>query len=130
VREFKHCDFGAIRRFLDEQKEVRKEMMKDPANKKAAKAEKDKFDGIYGYGPSCRILIVAVQSDCGWVWGVMLPFSLIVLVVLVCFFESNFHLISYALVDGMLQKVANYRVEPPGLFLGRGEHPKTGMFKV
>jgi hypothetical protein len=36
----------------------------------------------------------------------------------------------FALVDGMLQKVANYRVEPPGLFLGRGEHPKTGMFKV
>eukprot|EP01132_Coremiostelium_polycephalum_P003590 gene3590-4472_t len=35
----------------------------------------------------------------------------------------------YALVDGHKQKIANYLVEPPGLFLGRGAHPKTGMLK-
>lgn len=34
-----------------------------------------------------------------------------------------------ALVDGREEKVGNYRVEPPGLFLGRGEHPKMGMVK-
>lgn len=27
-------------------------------------------------------------------------------------------------------QVGNFRVEPPGLFRGRGEHPKTGMVKV
>ena len=31
--------------------------------------------------------------------------------------------------DGRKQKVGNFRVEPPGLFRGRGEHPKTGKFK-
>ena len=31
--------------------------------------------------------------------------------------------------DGRKQKVGNFRVEPPALFRGRGEHPKTGMVK-
>ena len=35
----------------------------------------------------------------------------------------------YAMVDGHKQKVGNYMVEPPGIFLGRGNHPKTGMWK-
>ncbi len=35
----------------------------------------------------------------------------------------------YCLWDGRKQKVGNFRVEPPGLFRGRGEHPKTGMVK-
>ena len=35
----------------------------------------------------------------------------------------------YALVDGYLEKVSNHRVEPPSLFRGRGEHPKTGTLK-
>lgn len=35
----------------------------------------------------------------------------------------------YALVDGHLEKMGNYNVEPPGLFRGRGEHPKMGTYK-
>ena len=35
----------------------------------------------------------------------------------------------YALVDGRLEKVGNYNMEPPGLFRGRGVHPKTGTIK-
>jgi DNA topoisomerase-1 len=35
----------------------------------------------------------------------------------------------YCTWDGRKQKVGNFRVEPPGLFRGRGEHPKTGHFK-
>lgn len=31
--------------------------------------------------------------------------------------------------DGRRQKVGNFRVEPPGLFRGRGDHPKTGRVK-
>lgn len=31
--------------------------------------------------------------------------------------------------DGRPQKVGNFRVEPPSLFRGRGEHPKTGRIK-
>ncbi|KNE62356.1 hypothetical protein AMAG_07582 [Allomyces macrogynus ATCC 38327] len=35
----------------------------------------------------------------------------------------------WALVDGRKEKVGNFRVEPPGLFRGRGAHPKTGKLK-
>jgi len=35
----------------------------------------------------------------------------------------------YAIVDGVREKVGNYKVEPPGLFRGRGDHPKAGMLK-
>lgn len=31
--------------------------------------------------------------------------------------------------DGREEQVGNFRVEPPGLFRGRGEHPKTGRVK-
>lgn len=40
------------------------------------------------------------------------------------------HKYSYAIVDNHLEKVGNYNVEPPGLFRGRGEHPKTGKLKA
>lgn len=36
----------------------------------------------------------------------------------------------YCTWDGKKQKVGNFRVEPPGLFRGRGEHPKTGHVKT
>lgn len=35
----------------------------------------------------------------------------------------------YCIWDGRKQKVGNFRVEPPGLFRGRGDHPKTGRVK-
>mmetsp|Transcript_14121 Transcript_14121/g.30202 ORF Transcript_14121/g.30202 Transcript_14121/m.30202 type:complete len:730 (-) Transcript_14121:291-2480(-) len=35
----------------------------------------------------------------------------------------------YATIDGRREKVGNFRVEPPGLFRGRGEHPKMGKLK-
>ena len=36
----------------------------------------------------------------------------------------------YALIDGRIEKMGNYNMEPPGLFRGRGEHPKTGSVKT
>ncbi|KAA8643532.1 DNA topoisomerase 1 [Aspergillus tanneri] len=36
----------------------------------------------------------------------------------------------YCMWDGRKQKVGNFRVEPPSLFRGRGEHPKTGRVKT
>ncbi|CAD7953826.1 unnamed protein product [Amoebophrya sp. A120] len=35
----------------------------------------------------------------------------------------------YCLIDGYREKVGTLRVEPPGLFKGRGEHPKQGKLK-
>ena len=35
----------------------------------------------------------------------------------------------YCVIDGAKQKVGNYVIEPPGIFLGRGSHPKSGSIK-
>ena len=32
-------------------------------------------------------------------------------------------------IDNMEQKVGNYKIEPPGIFIGRGSHPKIGRIK-
>eukprot|EP00210_Caulerpa_lentillifera_P008213 g7841.t1 len=34
-----------------------------------------------------------------------------------------------AMIDGRSEQIGNFRVEPPGLFRGRGEHPKMGKIK-
>ena len=41
-------------------------------------------------------------------------------------FESKFKV---AYVDGKEQATGNFRIEPPGIFLGRGCHPKAGKIK-
>lgn len=33
------------------------------------------------------------------------------------------------MIDGRKEKTGNFRAEPPGLFRGRGEHPKKGTLK-
>jgi len=33
------------------------------------------------------------------------------------------------ILDGHKEKIGNFRIEPPGLFCGHGEHPKMGMIK-
>lgn len=35
----------------------------------------------------------------------------------------------FCLWNGKKEQVANFRIEPPGLFRGRGKHPLTGMLK-
>ena len=35
----------------------------------------------------------------------------------------------YAMLNGHRQKLGNFNIEPPGLFRGRGEHPKMGKLK-
>jgi len=36
----------------------------------------------------------------------------------------------YCIIDGNQQNVGNYKIEPPGIFLGRGSHPKIGKIKI
>ncbi|KAI0730252.1 DNA topoisomerase I [Fomitopsis betulina] len=36
---------------------------------------------------------------------------------------------THCMIDGRKEKVGNFRVEPPGLYRGRGEHPKKGTLK-
>jgi DNA topoisomerase-1 len=35
----------------------------------------------------------------------------------------------FCIIDGIQQQVGNYKIEPPGIFLGRGTHPKIGKIK-
>eukprot|EP01104_Vermistella_antarctica_P014348 TRINITY_DN4494_c0_g2_i3.p1 TRINITY_DN4494_c0_g2~~TRINITY_DN4494_c0_g2_i3.p1 ORF type:complete len:815 (-),score=342.35 TRINITY_DN4494_c0_g2_i3:1433-3877(-) len=43
--------------------------------------------------------------------------------------EKELEQYGYAMVDGFKERISNFKVEIPGLFLGRGEHPQTGMLK-
>merc|ERR1712241_510961 len=46
--------------------------------------------------------------------------------------EANEQIIEeygFCMMDGHKEKIGNFRIEPPGLFRGRGEHPKQGMIK-
>lgn len=38
-------------------------------------------------------------------------------------------LFGLALIDGRIEKLGNFNIEPPGLFRGRGKHPLTGKLK-
>lgn len=40
--------------------------------------------------------------------------------------ESKF---KNCIIDGRIEMIGNFRIEPPGLFRGRGIHPKTGKLK-
>jgi len=81
IKDFEKCDFGPIRRHLEEQKLVKKAIT--DMEKKMRKDVKN--TAMFKYG--------------------------------------------YSLVDGHLEKVGNYNMEPPGAFRGRGEHPKMGKLK-
>lgn len=36
----------------------------------------------------------------------------------------------FCTIDGHKEKIGNFKIEPPGLFRGRGEHPKMGKVKL
>jgi DNA topoisomerase-1 len=43
--------------------------------------------------------------------------------------EANKEKYGYAIIDGVKTEVGNYTVEPPSIFMGRGEHPMRGKWK-
>uniref|UniRef100_A0A914IB77 DNA topoisomerase I n=1 Tax=Globodera rostochiensis TaxID=31243 RepID=A0A914IB77_GLORO len=43
--------------------------------------------------------------------------------------EAEAKVYGFAMLDGYKQKIGNFRIEPPGLFRGRGDHPKMGSLK-
>ena len=36
----------------------------------------------------------------------------------------------WCIIDRHRERIGNFRIEPPGLFRGRGDHPKQGRIKV
>jgi len=43
--------------------------------------------------------------------------------------EANKEKYGWAIIDGVKTEVGNYTVEPPSIFMGRGEHPMRGKWK-
>jgi len=43
--------------------------------------------------------------------------------------EANKEKYGYAIADGIRTEVGNYTVEPPSIFMGRGQHPLRGRWK-
>jgi DNA topoisomerase-1 len=43
--------------------------------------------------------------------------------------EANKEKYGYAIIDGAKTEIGNYTVEPPSIFMGRGEHPLRGRWK-
>lgn len=43
--------------------------------------------------------------------------------------EEQIKEFGFCIIDGHKERIGNFRLEPPGLFRGRGEHPKMGMIK-
>jgi len=43
--------------------------------------------------------------------------------------EKLFEPYKYCIIDGARQQVGSFIIEPPGIFVGRGEHPKLGKIK-
>ncbi|KAI5120312.1 hypothetical protein M0805_005816 [Coniferiporia weirii] len=82
IEDFELCDFRPMFEYYEAEKTKKKAL--NAAERKAAKAEKDKLEEKY--------------TTC--------------------------------LLDGRKEKVGNFRIEPPGLFRGRGEHPRKGSLKL
>lgn len=81
IKTFEKCNFGPIRKHLNEQKLVNKAITDQ--ERKLNKEERNQ--AMFKFG--------------------------------------------FALVDGHIEKVGNYNMEPPGAFRGRGKHPKMGKLK-
>jgi DNA topoisomerase-1 len=43
--------------------------------------------------------------------------------------SQTLHQFGFSIVDGHIERVGNFNMEPPGAFRGRGEHPKMGKLK-
>ena len=43
--------------------------------------------------------------------------------------EELMKIYGFCMIDGHKEKIGNFRIEPPGLFRGRGDHPKMGTLK-
>jgi DNA topoisomerase-1 len=74
-------DFSLIKKYLDNQKEIKLNIKKEEKEKQTILAKKEEEEYMF------------------------------------------------CIIDGTKQKVGNYKIEPPGIFLGRGSHPKMGSIK-
>ncbi|RHY27951.1 hypothetical protein DYB32_006408 [Aphanomyces invadans] len=115
IKDIKKCNFERIQAHLNEIKERTKE------EKAPEKAKKD--EELYRHGFAIVDGFVEIFQA-----------SNVQAFLLACAQLQGFPALVLILHGGRLllchlEKVGNFRIEPPGLFRGRGEHPKTGTLK-
>jgi DNA topoisomerase-1 len=125
IEELSKCDFRPIKRHCEKVKEEKKEERKLPTMRKQLKEEAETMNGLYAHALIDGYQVSYVMSHCS-----------------LCRFASRTHTRTRSTTHGLTfcrsffaltrlqqEKISNYRVEPPGLFRGRGDHPKTGTLK-
>ncbi|GFP86880.1 DNA topoisomerase 1 [Phtheirospermum japonicum] len=108
IQSLEHCDFTPIYEWHQKEKEKKKKMTTE--EKKALKEEK-------------------LQQEEKYMWAIVDGVKEKIYPALdLCRF-SYLSFIVFGTILAIYAQVGNFRVEPPGLFRGRGEHPKMGKLK-
>ncbi|KAL6011691.1 DNA topoisomerase 1 beta [Asimina triloba] len=122
IKKFELCDFTPIYEWHQREKEKKKQMSTE--EKKTLKEEKLKqeekymwaiVDGVKEKVSNLSLVIQFHDNDCVYHVIILYLWSWLKLLLRLPLKE--------------LGEVGNFRVEPPGLFRGRGEHPKMGKLK-
>ncbi|KAF8409650.1 hypothetical protein HHK36_005728 [Tetracentron sinense] len=126
IKKFELCDFTPIYEWNEKAKERKKQMSTE--EKKALKEEKLKQEDKYMWAN-----VDGVKEKCSVVSGSPLPlrgWSLVFVAYAVTVAMARGREIGEGdRLVSLVTDVGNFRVEPPGLFRGRGEHPKMGKLK-
>lgn len=106
IQELDKCDFGEIHAMHKAKVEARKSMSKE-----------EKL--------VCNIQFIKVKN-------VIMDSFRFIMFISQALKETNQKILDefgYCLLDHHRERIGNFKIEPPGLFRGRGEHPKQGMLK-
>lgn len=106
IQELDKCDFGEIHAMHKAKVEARKSMSKE-----------EKL--------VCNIQFIKVKN-------VIMDSFRFIMFIWQALKEANQKILDefgYCLLDHHRERIGNFKIEPPGLFRGRGEHPKQGMLK-
>lgn len=113
ITDLNKCNFGEMNEYFKAQSEARKQMSKQ-----------EKQVGLH----ECRLSQPWKHhktSHCILIF-------LILKITLQKIKEENERVLQeygFCIMDNHKERIGNFRIEPPGLFRGRGDHPKMGMLK-
>jgi len=111
IQSLEECDFIEYKKIIDDEKEVAKNISNPNVSSQIVTEniidkvndKNDKIDKVDGEINISRVIYNITPTE-----------------------EEKYKV---AIVDGISQPVGNYRMEPPGIFLGRGSNPNIGKIK-
>ncbi|KAG1364253.1 DNA topoisomerase 1 alpha [Cocos nucifera] len=122
IKKFEHCDFTPVYEWHQREKEKKKQMSAQVSSVVFTTKSKQ-----------LKNLIMLMYFDDGYEscnsFKLCQPTAMVEKKALKEEKMKKEEKYMWAIVDGVKEKVGNFRVEPPGLFRGRGEHPKMGKLK-